>query len=171
MSDITEQIQFDLEARTPKLLTVAELEKALQEEQEIADQLLKNAEDRKRAIKKQIAEAKAEAKKEDLHKLTEIVRNLRFQYGQDFITIVKKELAKKVVRNPRKGTTEAEEWEKFQHLKNRGYYSIGNDTFGIKGNKITASIPAQKTFSPYFTMNPNKYAKMFKEFKEKEENL
>jgi hypothetical protein len=169
--DITEKIQFDLTKNT-KLLTVAELEQALKEEQEIADQLIKNAEDRKRAIKKQIAEAKAEAKKEQLHKLTEVVRNLRLQYGQDFIDVVKKELAKKVVHKPRALITDAEEIRKFEHLKNRGYYAIDGQTFGLKGNKISASIPAQKGFLPYFTMNPNKYAKMYAEFKEKEqENL
>ena len=120
--DITKEIQFDLTKNT-KLLTVAELEKALKEEQEIADQLIRNAEERKKAIKKQIAEAKAEAKKEELHKLTEIIRNLRFQYGQDFIDVVKKELAKKVVHKPRPQTTDAEELKKFEHLKNRGYYA------------------------------------------------
>jgi hypothetical protein len=155
------EVLFEMENQIDN--SIEALEKALQEEQEIADQLLKNAEERKKAIEIKLKDAKEQKRKQDLHKITEIVRNLHAEYGADFVEVVKREVglkAKRVVLSE----VEKEDYTKYLHLFNRGYTSDGVDTFNQNGQKITASIPAQKTFEPYFTMNPKKYAKLWTKF-------
>jgi len=115
-------------------------------------------------LKKAIEDAKVEKRKEDLHKINEIVNNLENQFGDDFRNIIKEkfQVTKVVVLSDEK---EIEDYEKFQTLVERGYKVVDGEVMGKRNEPLNCNtINSQITNEPKVLMNVPKFKTLFAKF-------
>jgi flagellin-specific chaperone FliS len=115
-------------------------------------------------LKKAIAEAKVEKRKEDLHKIAEILDNLSNQFGEDFTKVVSEKFASKqiIVLSDSK---EIEDYEKFTTLVERGYRVVDGEVMGKRNEPINCTtINSQITNEPKVLMNVPKFKTLFAKF-------
>ena len=147
--------------------TMAVIESNLTTEQSIEDMEFEQAVALERAelLKTAIANAKVQKRKEDLHKIVEILDNLETQFGEDLVNIVKKkyEVTKIVVLSDAK---EIKDYETFNTLIERGYKVIDGEVMGKRNEPLNCNtINSQITDQPKVLMNIPKFKSLFAKYK------
>jgi len=152
---------------TPNTMAVIGLLGESTTEQSIEDMEFEQAVALERAelLKQSIERAKVQKRKEDLHKIVEILDNLETQFGEDLVNIIKKkyEVIKIVALSDAK---EVEDFEKFNTLIERGYRVVDGKVMGKRNEPLNCNtINSQITDQPKVLMNVPKFKTLFAKYK------
>jgi hypothetical protein len=152
---------------TPNTIATIELMGESTTEQSIEEMEFEQAvaEEKAELLKTAIANAKVQKRKEDLHKIVEILDNLESQFGADLVNIIKNkyEVTKIVILSDAK---EIEDYEKFNTLVARGYKVVDGEVMGKRNEPLNCNtINSQITDQPKVLMNVPKFKTLFAKYK------